>query len=125
MYFLKQHRSTLIPIAALLLLSALATGILLFLRQPGGKAVVIMGGNTVMTLPLDRDTQVVLGSGKRTNSLTIRDGYAVITQASCPDQICIQRGPIQYQAETIVCLPNRLVVRIEGGKPPPQDALPQ
>lgn len=105
MYFLKQHRSTLIPIAALLLLSALATGILLFLRQPGGKAVVIMGGNTVMTLPLDRDTQVVLGSGKRTNTLTIRDGCA--------------------QGETIVCLPNRLVVRIEGGKPPPQDALPQ
>ena len=74
--------------------------------QAGGRAVVSIAGEDVMTLPLDRDAQVVLGEGDHTNTLVIRDGAAAVTQASCPDQVCVRQGRIQYQGETIVCLPT-------------------
>ena len=37
-----------------------------------------------------------------------------MTRADCPDQLCIHQGPIHIQGETIVCLPNRVVVEITG-----------
>ncbi len=34
----------------------------------------------------------------------------------CPDKICIKQGWINKEGESIVCLPNRVVLRLEGGK---------
>ena len=125
MCWFRQHRVELYLIAGLLLLSAAGTAVWLCTRQAGGRAVVSIAGEDVMTLPLDRDAQVVLGEGDHTNTLVIRDGAAAVTQASCPDQVCVRLGWILYQGETMVCLPHRLVVRIEGGPAPPEDAVTQ
>ena len=50
------------------------------------------------------------------NILRIRDGKAEITEASCPDKICVKHRPVHGQGESLVCLPNRLVVEIENGE---------
>ena len=48
----------------------------------------------------------------------IEDGAARMEDADCPDQICVRQGKIRAQGETIICLPNRVVVRITGtGEP--------
>ena len=50
------------------------------------------------------------------NVLEIKDGEAQISEASCPDQICVNHMRIHYSGETIVCLPNKLVVEIVNGE---------
>ncbi|HBE87040.1 MAG TPA: hypothetical protein DDW53_19330, partial [Lachnoclostridium sp.] len=40
--------------------------------------------------------------------------YASITEASCPDKVCVRTGKIHRSGELIVCLPNRVVITIEG-----------
>ena len=52
------------------------------------------------------------------NVVKISGGEVSVTEASCKNQVCVKHGSITHTGETIVCLPNRLVVRIvdpEGG----------
>ena len=47
---------------------------------------------------------------------------AAVAEANCGDHTCIRTGQISREGEAIVCLPHRLVVRIEGGDEPLFDA---
>lgn len=50
------------------------------------------------------------------NIVEIKDGKVSVTAASCKNQVCVRHGAISAPGESIVCLPNRLVVSIEGSK---------
>ena len=115
MNWLKSHRNDLILAAVLLLLGGALALFLWLTRQAGGIVTVQIGGKTVMELPLGEDTEIVLGGGEHTNTLVIRGGTARVIEASCPDQICVRQGSVQYAGESIVCLPHRLVVTVRGG----------
>ncbi|HHY92927.1 MAG TPA: NusG domain II-containing protein [Firmicutes bacterium] len=62
-------------------------------------------------------------------------GYSVIAagknkvrmvSSPCPDKVCVARGWISLPGDAIVCVPNHVVVHIEGGAPTPgYDALTQ
>ena len=80
-------------------------------------AVVTIDGNVYGEYPLSEDLleRIELSDGSY-NVLTIKDGYAKVTEASCPDQICVHHNHISYSGEAIVCLPNKLVVTVKGGE---------
>lgn len=48
------------------------------------------------------------------NLLEIGDERVRIIEASCPDKIDVKQGYISEIGQTIVCLPNKLVVEIKG-----------
>lgn len=112
---MKARRNDIILIAALLLAGGALTLWLSAARQTGGWVSVTVDGVLLMELPLDEDTQVEIGGGGHANTLVIRDGAAQITAADCPDQICVRQGAVRYEGETIVCLPHKLIVTVEGG----------
>ena len=115
MNWLKTRKNDVLLAAALLLLGGALALFLLFTRQEGGTVRVQIDGETVMELPLDQDARLVLGEGEGTNTLTVSGGTAQIVQADCPDQVCVRQGAVRYAGESIVCLPHRLIVTIEGG----------
>ncbi|MGB9856637.1 MAG: NusG domain II-containing protein [Dictyoglomaceae bacterium] len=39
-----------------------------------------------------------------------------MVSSPCPDKLCIKQGWINKIGESIVCLPNRVVLRLEGEK---------
>jgi len=39
-----------------------------------------------------------------------------ISEANCPAKVCVHAGWIDKPGETIACLPNKLLVELEGGK---------
>ncbi|MBQ7657700.1 MAG: NusG domain II-containing protein [Butyrivibrio sp.] len=79
--------------------------------------VVTIDGEVYGTYPLseDRTERIELPDGSY-NILIIADGYADVAEASCPDQICVKHNHIRYSGEAIVCLPNKVVVTVEGGE---------
>lgn len=90
-------------------------------REP--EAVVYLDGKEWGRYVLSEDTQAeIRQEGERYNILRIRDGKADITQASCPDKICVDHRPVSRRGESLVCLPNRVTVEIENGKEPEVDA---
>lgn len=48
------------------------------------------------------------------NLLEIGDEKVRVIEASCPDKIDVKQGYISRIGETIVCLPNRMVIEIKG-----------
>ena len=50
------------------------------------------------------------------NILVIENGEAWLSEADCPDHLCVKMGKIRYNGQTITCLPNRLTVTVEGGE---------
>ena len=83
----------------------------------GGVAEVAVDGEVVAELPLAGGAEMVIeGYGGGENTLVIRDGEADITSASCPDGVCVRHRAVSRDGESIICLPNRVVVTIRGGE---------
>ena len=62
---------------------------------------------------IDKDVEIMLSTG---NKLIIKDGLVSIHEANCPDKLCIKQGSISKMNESIICLPNKLIVRIVQDK---------
>lgn len=110
----KRLKNDILLIAALLVLAGAALLCIRLTRTGGGTVKVTVDGKVVAQLPLGQDCTRVIDTGRGSNTLVISDGGASVTQADCPDKVCVAQGTIRYDGETIVCLPHRLVVTISG-----------
>ena len=97
---------------ALCILSFLA---MLAFRTEGAFVVVRINSEEYARYPLDEDITVKIGE-EDYNVLVIKDGYAYVGDANCPDRICVNTGRIRYDGQSVICLPHKLVVEIEGGE---------
>ena len=107
-------RWDLVLIAALLLLSGVLYLLLNVNRPEGGVAVVRVNGVVTERHSLNVDGTFPLNGGS--NILVIENGQAWLSEANCPDHICVKQGKIHYTGQVITCLPNRLTVTVEGGE---------
>lgn len=48
-----------------------------------------------------------------TNVIAVEPGRICVSSASCPDQVCVNAGWRDGGADPIVCLPAKLVIRLE------------
>ncbi len=114
-------RNDIILITTVILLSLLAVFLFNANKKEGGKAVVIKDGKEVASYPLNIDTEVYIENNGGYNILVIKDGYAFIKEASCPDKICVNNTKKKYNGETLVCLPNKTTVKIVSSEQPETD----
>lgn len=49
------------------------------------------------------------------NIVHVEHGAISVTEADCPDQICVHQGKLTGSGIPIICMPHRLVIEIEGG----------
>jgi hypothetical protein len=95
-----------------------------FIKEEGSYVVVTVDGEEVNRLSLSEDTQLLIeGANGGTNRLVIQDGVAKMEEASCPDLLCVRQRKICYNEESIICLPNKVVVRVVGGSDDEVDAI--
>ena len=108
----KLRKADLLLLAAALVFGAVLAAVLL-LRSPGGTVQVRVAGAITAGYPLDVDASyTITGVNGGTNLLVIEDGAARIEEASCPDGVCVHTGRIRRNGQSIVCLPNQVVVEI-------------
>lgn len=81
-----------------------------FVFNNDGNTVIIKQKNkTVAEFSLKENTVFELEG----NTVSIEDGAAYMKYADCRDRICIEHKPIKKSGESIVCLPNGIVVEIK------------
>lgn len=102
----------------LLILVILLIGVILLLytylgEQKQPLIVVRVDGKVVQQFSLDDSLQYQIEGIGGTNTLCIADGSVWLTEADCPDQICVQTGKIRYAGQSIICLPHKVVVEIK------------
>ncbi len=105
----------LVLVGGLLVLAAVVFFVLCTHSPTGGAVEVQVDGIAVVTLPLDTDTTYVIdGVDGGHNTLVIADGKATITEATCPDGVCVRHRAIDRAGQSIICLPNKVVARVIG-----------
>lgn len=119
----KRRKNDLILIFAALLLAAALWGALAVFRSEGAYALVTVNGEEYGRYALDKDTQQSIISGEHSNLLVISEGGARISEADCPDKLCVNQGEIRYGGQSIICLPHKVVVEIVGGERSNIDAV--
>lgn len=102
---------------SILLAVLLIAGLCLYLFRPVGDTVTVsVDGKVIATYPLDEDRVVTIDSDDDGhNRLVIKDGKAYVSSASCPDGVCTNHKPIRRDGESIVCLPNKVVITVQIG----------
>ena len=103
----------------ILIASILIVAIALFLvvemtKEEGAGVTIKVDGIKVAEYSLTADGTYPLNGG--TNILVIEDGRAYLTDANCPDKLCVHQGKISRTGETITCLPNKLTVTVFGAE---------
>lgn len=56
------------------------------------------------------------------NVVHIENDVVIMKEANCKDKLCVKSKPITHNGETIVCLPNKVVLMIIGGDYTDEDA---
>lgn len=109
------RRGDLYLIGGCLLAALILCGLWLLLRQDGGTVVVEQDGRETARYALSEDRTVRIEGEGGYNLLVIEGGEVWLSEADCPNQLCVKTGRIRYAGQSIVCLPHKLAVRITGG----------
>lgn len=80
----------------------------------GKTAVVKVDNEVVFSADLGEDCSQKITTENGYNIIEIKDGAVRVKEADCRDKICVNHRPISKTGETVVCLPHKLVVEIEG-----------
>jgi len=103
---------------AVALVALIALGTIVFFLPSGGAdearaAQIYMDGRLLHELPLDVDTSLIL-EGDYESTVSISGGRISISESSCPGGDCVRSGAISSPGRSIVCLPNRVEIRVIG-----------
>lgn len=95
--------------AVLLTAGALfAAGSLLHTKK-GTSVTVTQNGEQIYSGSLWEEKNIRLAG----NTVVIGGGRVSVTEADCKNQICVGHTPVSEKGESIVCLPNRVIVTVK------------
>lgn len=79
-------------------------------------ADIYQNGELLTSIPLDDSDApyrfTVTGENGCVNEIEVRSDSIGIISADCPDKLCVHQGFISNTGLPIVCLPNKLVIRL-------------
>ncbi len=108
----KKTRNDIILLAGILVLASLCLIFFHFTKTQGDSLEITLNGSVYKTLPLNEDIELTVKNGEGSNTVVIKNGEVFVRDATCPDKICEGHRAISRVGETIVCLPNKLTLRI-------------
>lgn len=89
----------------------------IMLDSSSKQAVIKVDSEVHSVIPLDNKNElreVTVDLGENHVYVKIEQGLVWVEDSSCPDKVCIRTGKISKPGQSIVCLPNKTVVTIEG-----------
>ncbi|NLZ68838.1 MAG: NusG domain II-containing protein [Spirochaetales bacterium] len=63
---------------------------------------------------LDKDKTLTFSGPVGKTTISIENRQVSIQNSDCPNKTCIKNGSINTEGQILVCLPNAIVVKIEG-----------
>lgn len=77
------------------------------------KAVITVQGQVIGEYPLNKNAEIPVQTDYGYNKVVIKNGTAEVTEADCPDSICVYTYPASERGAVIVCLPHAMMVEIQ------------
>ena len=105
----KKRKNDIILIAVIIALAALIF-ILINIIEQDAKQIAILDLNK------NQEYKIYDKNGNICNTVIISGGLASMKYANCKDKICVNHNKISKNNESIICLPNKVIVTVVSDK---------
>lgn len=86
-----------------------------YLLRQGERAVITVDGEVYGSYSLSDEQDVTISrDGRVVNIVRIEGNKVYMYMADCPDHLCQRQGEVYREGESIICLPNRVAVTVQG-----------
>lgn len=121
---IKSRNKEIIAVLILVLIAVVSFVCVRFFAEDYGKYVkVYVNEKLTKTFDLTKDCEYFIETKIGYNLLIIKNGKARILDADCPNRICVDKGAISKNGESIICLPHNVVVTIDSSENKDVDAV--
>lgn len=83
-----------------------------FTSETGEKIKILVDNQVFGIYDLNEEQEIMIAD---TNICRIENGRAIMEYADCPDQVCVHASAISKHGQTIICMPNRVVLEVING----------
>ena len=102
-------KGDMVIIAVIAVAFVLSIALLFAFSNQGSQVVIKQNNQIIYEGSININETVDTG----TNRVVIKDGTVYVESASCKNQVCVNTGKISKKGESIVCLPNKVIVEIK------------
>jgi hypothetical protein len=92
----------------------LCSGLAVYTGAESGSRVVIQGSGKTWVFPLEAEERISVPGPLGETVVTIAGGQALVLSSPCDNQLCVAAGHIGRPGNWTACLPNKVLVSIEG-----------
>ena len=100
----------------LIIIIILIVGILLLFRfinkQQANTAIVYHGSEIVLKIDLNIDNEYIVNGDNGDVVIKVLDKKIKVLQENSPYHLCSKQGYISNSGESIICLPNRIIIEL-------------
>lgn len=104
-----------------IIVTASSIGVLAYMslsRSSHHIAEIKQDGKVIRTIDLDQvegSEEISIAYGDGYNLIRVEHGRIRVVDSDCPDELCVKTGWITESGQSIICLPHKLIVNIQGG----------
>ncbi|MBP5772982.1 MAG: NusG domain II-containing protein [Eubacterium sp.] len=121
---LKSRKKEIIAVLILVIIAIISFVCIKIFAEGEGKYVkVYVNEKLTKTFDITKDREYFIETKLGYNLLIIKKEKARILDADCPNKICVDKGYISKNGESIICLPHKVVVTVESNEQPNVDAV--
>lgn len=107
-----KKKDVILLICVLVIAGLAALALFLLRSEAGGSVEVTVNGEVYGRYDLSVDQTIEIDTENGHNILVIEDGEVFMSEADCPDGYCMDQGRKSKSAQTIVCLPNKVIAEV-------------
>lgn len=96
---------------------------LFFIPNEGREALIRVGNSPIQRVSLKMDRRINLEGEKGRVVIEVKEGRVRVVESSCFQKICVTIGWINKPGQNIICLPNKVLITIEGKESSKIDAV--
>ena len=108
------NKSDLKLVFVLLFVSIICVVLFKLIGKSGGSALVYHDGELIKTIDLSIDNKYVVSGDNGDVVIVVSGGKIKVDEENSPLHLCSKQGYISNTYESIVCLPNKIVINISG-----------
>jgi hypothetical protein len=79
------------------------------------RVITLKGGEKTWVFPQEAEETVTIPGPLGGTVVEIRGGQARVLSSPCQNQTCVSAGAIRAHGQWVACLPNKVLVSVEGG----------
>ncbi len=112
-------------IGGLILLSLVSFPLVRNMAKEGNSVRIETDGDMYDVVSLYAGQRLAVPGPLGKTIVVVRNGEAHVADSPCPAKICVKTGKISHTGQIIVCIPNKVIVRVIGTEDLPYDAVTQ